>query len=248
MSQNPPPPWGTPEGEPNVTPPPPGGYPQAPSGTGWSQPGGYPPPPPPGGGPQPPSDAGWNQPGSYPPPPQGGYQPPPSPGGYPPYGGGYPAPPPAGAYGSQTGSLIGWWARVGATILDGIIVGIIAFIIGEISGTRMAFDTNTANGSVSTHISGGFTGIELLVFSVYLILMLSRGGQTLGNKAVHSRVVDAQTGQPPTIGKVLIRWIVQLVLNVIIGIGPLVNYLWPLWDKRNQTLHDKAAGTLVVHT
>jgi uncharacterized RDD family membrane protein YckC len=35
----------------------------------------------------------------------------------------------------------------------------------------------------------------------------------------------------------------------VVGLGLviyLVNILWPLWDPRKQTLHDKVAGTLVV--
>jgi uncharacterized RDD family membrane protein YckC len=26
----------------------------------------------------------------------------------------------------------------------------------------------------------------------------------------------------------------------------LLSYLWPLWDQRNQTLHDKMVGSIVV--
>ena len=26
----------------------------------------------------------------------------------------------------------------------------------------------------------------------------------------------------------------------------ILDYLWPLWDDRNQTLHDKAVSTVVV--
>jgi hypothetical protein len=28
--------------------------------------------------------------------------------------------------------------------------------------------------------------------------------------------------------------------------GALLDYLWPLWDGRNQTLHDKVANSIVV--
>ena len=31
-------------------------------------------------------------------------------------------------------------------------------------------------------------------------------------------------------------------------IGGILDILWPLWDKQNQTLHDKAAGTVVLRT
>ena len=27
----------------------------------------------------------------------------------------------------------------------------------------------------------------------------------------------------------------------------LLGYLWPLWDKQNQTFHDKVANSIVVH-
>jgi uncharacterized RDD family membrane protein YckC len=26
----------------------------------------------------------------------------------------------------------------------------------------------------------------------------------------------------------------------------ILDYLWPLWDRENQTLHDKIAGTVVL--
>jgi uncharacterized RDD family membrane protein YckC len=32
----------------------------------------------------------------------------------------------------------------------------------------------------------------------------------------------------------------------ILPFGLLLSYLWPLWDSRNQTLHDKMANTIVV--
>ena len=42
------------------------------------------------------------------------------------------------------------------------------------------------------------------------------------------------------------------LLNVVPGIGsvaslfPLLDGLWPLWDRKKQALHDKAAKTNVV--
>lgn len=39
-------------------------------------------------------------------------------------------------------------------------------------------------------------------------------------------------------GGVVVYWIAAGFL--------LVNYLWPLWDNKNQALHDKAARTNVV--
>ena len=43
------------------------------------------------------------------------------------------------------------------------------------------------------------------------------------------------------------RALVQIVLAFTI-IGGFLDVLWPLWDRQNQTLHDKAAGTVVLRT
>jgi uncharacterized RDD family membrane protein YckC len=39
-----------------------------------------------------------------------------------------------------------------------------------------------------------------------------------------------------------------VLLLSIVTIPILLSYLWPLWDTRNQTLHDKMANTIVVRT
>jgi uncharacterized RDD family membrane protein YckC len=45
----------------------------------------------------------------------------------------------------------------------------------------------------------------------------------------------------------LIKSILMYLFAIItLGIVGLLNLLWPLWDKDNQALHDKIAGTYVV--
>lgn len=225
-----------------------------PDNQGWQSSQGEPPPPPPPGGYPP------QQPGGYPPPPSGGY-PPPSPGGYPPPGGGYQQPgswggagyppPPGGGYGQypppppidpryqygqqygQPGTgyvLAGWWYRVGATVIDGLVL-LIPNILIAVGGGRY----------------GGFFGGGLLHF-LYTSIMLSMRGQTLGNMVVGTRVVDAQNGGAITGGKAVGRAAAQLLFEVFsfLVVPIILDYLWPLWDRENQTLHDKIAGTVVL--
>jgi uncharacterized RDD family membrane protein YckC len=54
---------------------------------------------------------------------------------------------------------------------------------------------------------------------------------------------------------VLLRWVGQFgiriagllpVLGIVSPVYLLLDYLWPLWDDRNQAIHDKIAGTNVV--
>lgn len=188
----------------------------------------YPPPPsweePTGGSGQPPEG------GAPPPTPGGGYPPPPSGSPYPP-----PPPswqqPPGSYYGGQTspapgGQLAGWWLRVGATIVDGLVLAIPNFIL--------------------RYAGAGGSLLALVVDAAYITLMLGSRGQTVGNMAVHTRVVDSQTGGPISYGKALGRWASELLLVILLLIPWILSILWPLWDANNQTLHDKMAGTVVL--
>lgn len=145
---------------------------------------------------------------------------------------------------SVTGlALAGWLRRVGATFADGLVM-VIPILIAE---SVVAAAAGTVDGVIA----------GLIVQGAYMIKMLSGPkGQTVGNRVAATRVRDAVTGLQITNIQALKRWGVVAVygllsLNRSIGtsivlIIGLVDYLWPLFDKRNQTLHDKFAGTIVV--
>ena len=90
--------------------------------------------------------------------------------------------------------------------------------------------------------------IEVLIQGLYQIVMIGgSGGRTVGNRVASTKVVDARTGAPPSYDKAIPRALVAIVLGFTI-IGGILDILWPLWDRQNQTLHDKAAGTVVLRT
>jgi uncharacterized RDD family membrane protein YckC len=139
----------------------------------------------------------------------------------------------------------GWWRRVGATVIDFLVLiiptGLIAGFAGVAVGETM----------------------ELLLTAAYIIYMQSQRGQTVGNMAVSTRVVDAATGDRPSVQKAVIRWAFDGVfgllaailrvnglggLSLLFSLPILLDYLSPLWDAQNQTLHDKIAGTFVVRS
>ena len=126
------------------------------------------------------------------------------------------------------GALAGWWQRVGATVIDGLITAVISLVV--LGAGR-----------------GAYYAASLLITLVYTTTFLVARGQTVGMMAVGTRVVQAQTGARLTIGPALARWFVEELLAITI-IGGLLDILWPLWDSRNQTLHDKVANSLVVRT
>ena len=90
----------------------------------------------------------------------------------------------------------------------------------------------------------------LLIYAVWFVIRIS-SGQTPGKQITGIRVVQAH-GEPSGWGCTFVRefifkGIIGHVLTIItLGLFYVVDYLWPLWDKNSQTLHDKMAGTLVV--
>ncbi len=190
---------------------------------------------------------------AYPPP---SYPPPYAPSSYPPPypGQGWEAPgQPGSGYGDGQGGyvLAGWWRRAGGFVVDALLFVVLTWIVlgatGEASTLTSAKATTAATGVLATAVV--VEVIELL----YVVAMIGWRGQTLGMMAAKVQLQDAKTGST-TIGfsKALIRGLTASVLGVagyaiaVAAVLPLLNYLWPLWDRRNQTLHDKAAGTVAV--
>ncbi len=94
----------------------------------------------------------------------------------------------------------------------------------------------------------------LLVFLLLLYMLMNRtgehNGQTWGKQALGIRVVR-EDQQPVSFWFAFFRE--ALVKNLLFGyvggyiIIPLIlNYIWPLWDKKNQAIHDKLVRSLVV--
>jgi uncharacterized RDD family membrane protein YckC len=203
-------------------------------------------PPPPSGSDPTGGDAGgaFNPPPPPPPPPPGGFQPPPPGGGYPPppsYGGQqpWPPPPPAPGYGAGRASApfgaayAEWWQRFVAYLIDAILIGIVAGILEAASGSILLL----------------FVGDGLLGFLYFGLILAQPGGQSVGMMAMRIRVRVASTGAPLDSSKAFGRSAVQFLPLVIPYLGSLyvlIDDLWPLWDPMRQTLHDKAAGTVVV--
>jgi len=201
-------------------------------------PGGYPPPPPPGNFP----------PGNYPPPPppQGGYAPPPP--GYPVQGGqGVPALP-AEAYTS-------WFTRVVAWIIDFlpymVVVGIGYGI--EAATQETACVTDTSEYQLGEFCATGNSTLGVAAFSVCLLIGLvyllwnygyrqGTTGSSIGKSIMKFKVVSEKTGQPIGFGLSIVRQLAHIVDGVICYIG----YLFPLWDKKRQTLADKIMTTVCL--
>jgi uncharacterized RDD family membrane protein YckC len=196
-----------------------------------------------------------------PPPPQGppGYAPPaPSPESPPGYGG----PVPPGGWqqpiaGPESGwagrPLASWGIRLGAYIIDGLILLIpVAVLAVVIFGGTVDGDSSTGAWiGASILYALLVAGVVLLYAPVLMIRDGERNGQTLGKQVVGIRVVR-DSGEPFGFWWAVLREVVlkQLAVNVASSIIPIIpwflTYFWPLWDAENRTLYDMAASTHVV--
>lgn len=172
-----------------------------------------------------------------------------------------PPPPPGGdAYGgpqeqkgwATTGTgeslqLAGVGARIGARVIDAVIV-IFAWIILAVVGIADAAGTGSdSDDGVGDLIMSALIGA--VIGLLYEVTMIATRGQTLGKMATKVMVVRADNGLVPGWGKSVGRWIIPAALSFIPNFGPILSllvYISLLWDRRRQGWHDKAAGTLVV--
>ncbi len=122
-------------------------------------------------------------------------------------------------------------ARFVAQILDGIALALVAMLV---FGILML-----AGGGFATSLAQ-FVGLALpVVYHWYF--WTRRDGQTPGKSAVGVRVIKAN-GAALSDADAFIRAIGYHISAAVFGLG----YIWAIFDKNNQTWHDKLAGAYVV--
>jgi uncharacterized RDD family membrane protein YckC len=162
---------------------------------------------------------------------------------------GYPGTDPYAGYVQNT--YAGWGSRVVATLIDGLIIGVVPFIL-IIAGGAMSVGTTTFDPNTDTYNTTGgnsFGGVlvilgYLIIFagSLWLAYMEGTTGQTIGKRSVNIRVVREADGQYLGFGAAFVRRLAHILDNFLCCLG----YLWPLWDAKKQTFADKIMSTVVV--
>ncbi|HEX4335062.1 MAG TPA: RDD family protein [Polyangiaceae bacterium] len=76
------------------------------------------------------------------------------------------------------------------------------------------------------------------------VYLVSKRGYSVGQGIMKLKVVDAGGALLP-LGTAALRMLAQFGISIVPPAG-LLDALWPLWDPRRQTLHDKATGAFVI--
>ena len=127
--------------------------------------------------------------------------------------------------GAQAVEYMGFWIRLAAFLIDGILLTIVNFFIQAVLGDSLPVSL-----------------FNLAINFGYGVVMIAWRGQTVGKMIVGIQVVDAN-GNIPGIGAVLLREIVGKFLSTI---ALFLGYLWVAWDKDKRGWHDHLGGTYVV--
>lgn len=140
--------------------------------------------------------------------------------------------------------LSGWWRRAGGYFIDSMLVGLPAIFLGEAVASGIGSQEDVAD-------VVAFLLVLVCAAVYYMWTMTAWNGQTVGKRVTGIRVVK-EDGQPVTAGYAFTRQ--TLVMTLLFGYAALIllyiptilNYLWPLWDEKNQALHDKIVKSRVV--
>jgi uncharacterized RDD family membrane protein YckC len=144
-----------------------------------------------------------------------------------PYG---PQPSPPGGFGAgrpsgPSGPRASFGYRLGAWLIDVILLGVVNTVLSAIIGRYTGYLLGTV---VNFAYYGYFEG--------------GPAGQTVGKLALGIRVVRFDDGGPLGWGTALLRNLYRIVS----GLACFIGYLWMLWDPEKMTWHDKWSHTVVV--
>lgn len=147
----------------------------------------------------------------------------------------------------------GFWLRFVAVIIDGIILGILQFVVLTpiLAAIGIGASSDIANGSEAdmvaliAKLTALFSTVGLIgqaVNILYFSFMESSKFQATIGKLALGLIVTDTNGEKLDFVKALIRNVSKIVSTVTLGIG----YLLAGFTEKKQALHDMIAGTLVV--
>lgn len=138
----------------------------------------------------------------------------------------------------------GFWIRLGAYVIDAVLVQIGAYILGALVGLVMSQGILVSDGELqlsAVQIAGGGIGL-LWILAYYIVFQASSWQATPGKRLLGLRIIRTD-GQKIGPGLSLGRYLSYIVSGLILGIG----FLMIGWAEQKKGLHDMMCGTRVVY-
>jgi len=138
---------------------------------------------------------------------------------------------------------VGFWARFVASLLDSILLLIISGFI--VFAYFSIFNIDIFEGDLSSFEQSSFMAFSMVSNFLPMILVIAfwrYWGATPGKMAFSAKIVDAKTGEPPSTGRLILRFFAYIISALPFYLG----FVWIAFDKRKQSWHDKLARTVVI--
>ena len=137
----------------------------------------------------------------------------------------------------------GFWRRLLAFFIDYLLIStLLAPVLFLIYGRGYFLWLTETEGFFEIYGSADLLLTKILPF-LLLILLWRRLGATPGKILLDCRIVDARTLENISTRSAFIRAAGYIISALPVYLG----FVWIAFDKRKQGLHDKLAGTLVLH-
>jgi uncharacterized RDD family membrane protein YckC len=138
--------------------------------------------------------------------------------------------------------------RVAGFLIDMVLVGAGMGILYFLTIGLVATMAGMGSG-----LAGGMCCMMILLFPISSLLvglfngvyLVAQRGASIGQGVMNLKVVDIN-GNLLTTWTAFTRLLARVALGFLPFVGPLLDLLWPLWDEKKQTLHDKAVGSYVL--
>lgn len=137
----------------------------------------------------------------------------------------------------------GFWRRLGATLIDTLLLLSISFVLLYLAyGSNYFASAHERQGLFNYYGVTDFLINQVLplIAAVYLWVRF-RG--TPGKRLLDCQVVDADSGEALSVKQAVLRYFAYLVSILPLCLG----FLWIAWDKRKQGFHDKIARSVVLY-
>ncbi|CAB0151243.1 hypothetical protein PSI9734_01656 [Pseudidiomarina piscicola] len=131
---------------------------------------------------------------------------------------------------------VGFWPRVGAAIIDSLLLIMVTFpIIHFVYGDAYWYTDSLILDPLDFVINYIFPAVAIILFWVYR-------QATPGKMAISAKIVDADTGHEVKTSRLILRYVGYYVSSIPLLLG----LIWVAFDSRKQGWHDKMANTVVV--
>lgn len=127
----------------------------------------------------------------------------------------------------------GFWIRLGASIIDNIIIMVALVPIGMLMGW---------NSMYSSEMTSTADLLWQILIAAFCVFCWVKFAGTPGKRLLRLKVLDERTGENVTVGQGIIRYIGYFPAILVLFIG----LIWVAFDSKKQGWHDKMAKTVVV--